>query len=108
MDNRPLEQAIIETLSYFVYFGFAHSFVEIYCYISIKTSKKRLEKVLGSMEGKKLLVSGQDKLNNESVYTLRGHCMSINNRHIRKGQTEKKLILGLLRLGGEGKARDKG
>ncbi|OGK39493.1 hypothetical protein A3F34_00835 [Candidatus Roizmanbacteria bacterium RIFCSPHIGHO2_12_FULL_44_10] len=91
MDNRPLEQAIIETLSYFVYFGFAPSFVEIYCYISIKTSKKRLEKVLGSMEGKKLLVSGQDKLNNESVYTLRGHRMSINNRHIRKGQTEKEL-----------------
>lgn len=91
MDNRPLEQAIIETLSYFAYFGFVPSLAEIYCYISIKTSKKRLEKVLGSMKGKKLLVSRQDKLNNELIYTLRGHRISINNKYIRKGQTEKKL-----------------
>ncbi|MBI3366597.1 hypothetical protein HY041_03145, partial [Candidatus Roizmanbacteria bacterium] len=55
LHNTIIEQDILDTLRYFIFFNYIPTFEEIYTFLKKKLSKRRLANILEKMKGKEIV-----------------------------------------------------
>lgn len=94
MENSNIIREIISVFEYFQYFNYLPTFDEIYCFLKTKTSRGKLEAVLGEMEKKKVVTSyviGVKGYVEEKRYTLGEYGINIKNQSSKIKVSHKKL-----------------
>lgn len=96
-----IDNAILQTLSYFSFFSYAPSFEDIYTFLPVKTTKQALRAELNRMVHNNLLLKRHTKLskifNSEFfifqsvIYTLPPHRIFLEKRLARMTISEKKI-----------------
>lgn len=90
VNDKKLEEAIVEVFNYFNIFKYAPSTLQIYTYIQVKVSKKKLEMCLVKMEEKGTIQSKELQYTGERIWFKPADMGFSANREARYLETEKK------------------
>lgn len=86
MDQKDdLTEAIVHTLTYFAYFSYAPSHDELFIYLSIKTTKKKLTESLKELSDRKIIYTGS------LSYTLPPYGIFTKEKPVRHQYSKDKL-----------------